>query len=206
LGRKTGTLAAPGACPYAGARDVRHGRARRAGVHAGVRRGCMGRDICGRGGASRANACAGKLGTTAKGARVQASRRGRGWATRRSRPGTRWAGASRPVVECARRQRRRSQARALGQRQGHGGLRATAGALGLGEHSCWAGTWRHGGGPGGGPSRPQGREREPGCHTRFLEGKPNANHVRARISYSRTQQLHNMDIITQCSNSIKKRK
>jgi hypothetical protein len=26
-----------------------------------------------------------------------------------------------------------------------------------------------------------------------------ANHVRARISYSRTQQLHNMDIITQCS-------
>jgi hypothetical protein len=42
------------------------------------------------------------------------------------------------------------------------------------------------------------------CHTRFLEGKPNANHVRARISYSRTQQLHNMDIITQCSNSIKK--
>jgi hypothetical protein len=37
------------------------------------------------------------------------------------------------------------------------------------------------------------------CHTRFLEGKPNANHVRARISYSRTQQLHNMDIITQCS-------
>jgi hypothetical protein len=32
-----------------------------------------------------------------------------------------------------------------------------------------------------------------------LEGKPNANHVRARISYSCTQQLHNMDIITQCS-------
>jgi hypothetical protein len=32
-----------------------------------------------------------------------------------------------------------------------------------------------------------------------LEGKPNANRVRARISYSRTQQLHNMDIITQCS-------
>jgi hypothetical protein len=32
-----------------------------------------------------------------------------------------------------------------------------------------------------------------------LEGKPNVNHVRARISYSRTQQLHNMDIITQCS-------
>jgi hypothetical protein len=32
-----------------------------------------------------------------------------------------------------------------------------------------------------------------------LEGKPNANHVRARISYSRTQRLHNMDIITQCS-------
>jgi hypothetical protein len=42
------------------------------------------------------------------------------------------------------------------------------------------------------------------CHTRFLEGKPNANHVRARISNSRTQQLHNMDIITQCSNSIKR--
>jgi hypothetical protein len=37
-----------------------------------------------------------------------------------------------------------------------------------------------------------------------LEGKPNTNHVRARISNSRTQQLHNMDIITQCSNSIKK--
>jgi hypothetical protein len=38
-----------------------------------------------------------------------------------------------------------------------------------------------------------------------LEGKPNANHVRARISNSRTQQLHNMDIITQCSNSNIKR-
>jgi hypothetical protein len=37
-----------------------------------------------------------------------------------------------------------------------------------------------------------------------LEGKPNANHVRARISNSRTQRLHNMDIIIQCSNSIKK--
>jgi hypothetical protein len=37
-----------------------------------------------------------------------------------------------------------------------------------------------------------------------LEGKPNANHVCARISNSRTQQLHNMDIITQCSDSIKK--
>jgi hypothetical protein len=37
-----------------------------------------------------------------------------------------------------------------------------------------------------------------------LEDKPNANHVRARISNSRTQQLRNMDIITQCSNSIKK--
>jgi hypothetical protein len=35
----------------------------------------------------------------------------------------------------------------------------------------------------------------------ILEGKPNANHVRARISNSRTQQLHNMDIITQCSNN-----
>jgi hypothetical protein len=49
----------------------------------------------------------------------------------------------------------------------------------------------------------EGLPREPSletpCHTRFLEGKPNANHVRARISYSRTQQLHNMDIITQCS-------
>jgi hypothetical protein len=30
-----------------------------------------------------------------------------------------------------------------------------------------------------------------------LEGKPNVNHIRARISNSRTQQLHNMDIITQ---------
>jgi hypothetical protein len=29
------------------------------------------------------------------------------------------------------------------------------------------------------------------CHTRFLEGKPNANHVRARIRNSRTQRLHN---------------
>jgi hypothetical protein len=38
-----------------------------------------------------------------------------------------------------------------------------------------------------------------------LEGKPNANHVRTMISNSRTQQLHNMEIITQCSNSIKKR-
>jgi hypothetical protein len=38
-----------------------------------------------------------------------------------------------------------------------------------------------------------------------LEGKPNANHVRARISNSRTPQLHNMDIITQCSNSNIKR-
>jgi hypothetical protein len=37
-----------------------------------------------------------------------------------------------------------------------------------------------------------------------LEGKPNANHVRARISNSRTRQLHNMDIITHCSNSYKK--
>jgi hypothetical protein len=37
-----------------------------------------------------------------------------------------------------------------------------------------------------------------------LEGKPNAKHVRARISNSRTQQLHNTDIITQCSNSIKR--
>jgi hypothetical protein len=42
------------------------------------------------------------------------------------------------------------------------GLRATAGALGLGERFCWAGTWRREGGPGGGPSRPRGREREPG--------------------------------------------
>jgi hypothetical protein len=53
---------------------------------------------------------------------------------------------------------------------------------------------------------PQGRQKEDvpeasvqrGSHP-VLEGKPNANHVRARISYSRTQQLHNMDIITQCS-------
>jgi hypothetical protein len=37
-----------------------------------------------------------------------------------------------------------------------------------------------------------------------LEGKPNENHVRARIGNSRTQQLHIMDIITQCSNSIKR--
>jgi hypothetical protein len=44
--------------------------------------------------------------------------------------------------------------------------------------------------------RAHGRERV--SHP-VLEGKPNANHVRARISYSRTQQLHNMDIITQCS-------
>jgi archaellum component FlaC len=29
------------------------------------------------------------------------------------------------------------------------------------------------------------------CHTRFLEGKPNPNYVRARISNERTQQLHN---------------
>jgi hypothetical protein len=33
-----------------------------------------------------------------------------------------------------------------------------------------------------------------------LEGKPNANHVRARISNSSTQQLHNMDIIAQLNN------
>jgi uncharacterized protein YjcR len=45
--------------------------------------------------------------------------------------------------------------------------------------------------------------RRPVSHP-VLEGKPNANHVRARISNSRTQQLHNMDIITQCSNSIRK--
>jgi hypothetical protein len=49
------------------------------------------------------------------------------------------------------------------------------------------------------PIRGLGRWKDTMCHTRFLEGKPNANHVRARISYSRTQQLHNMDIITQCS-------
>jgi hypothetical protein len=53
-----------------------------------------------------------------------------------------------------------------------------------------------GGGAEGGAAAPWMGE---ACHTRFLEGKPNANHVRARISYSRTQQLHNMDIITQCS-------
>jgi hypothetical protein len=53
---------------------------------------------------------------------------------------------------------------------------------------------------------PQGRQKEdvPEASVQrvshpVLEGKPNANHVRARISYSRTQQLHNMDIITQCS-------
>jgi hypothetical protein len=49
----------------------------------------------------------------------------------------------------------------------------------------------------------QDRLRAPLSHP-VLEGKPNANHVRARISNSRTQQFHNMDIITQCSNSIKK--
>jgi hypothetical protein len=48
-------------------------------------------------------------------------------------------------------------------------------------------------------STPAGAVRS-GCVSHpVLEGKPNANHVRARISYSRTQQLHNMDIITQCS-------
>jgi hypothetical protein len=45
---------------------------------------------------------------------------------------------------------------------------------------------------------PVAQETPPLSHP-VLEGKPNANHVRARISYSRTQQLHNMDIITQCS-------
>jgi hypothetical protein len=64
----------------------------------------------GRGGVSRANAHAGELGTAARGARVQASQRGRGWATRRSRPGTRWAGVSRPAGDCAHRRRWRSQA------------------------------------------------------------------------------------------------
>jgi hypothetical protein len=54
------------------------------------------------------------------------------------------------------------------------------------------------------PTPPRGRlrgrhvAREDVSHP-VLEGKPNENHVRARISYSRTQQLHNMDIITQCS-------
>jgi hypothetical protein len=71
---------------------------------------------------------------------------------------------------------------------------------------------------GGGPSKEEGRGAAtkkgirgegrlgltegtsgPGLSHPVLEGKPNANHVRARISYSRTQQLHNMDIITQCS-------
>jgi hypothetical protein len=47
-------------------------------------------------------------------------------------------------------------------------------------------------------------KRSPRLSHPVLEGKPNANHVRARISNSRTHQLHNMDIITQCSNSIKK--
>jgi hypothetical protein len=45
----------------------------------------------------------------------------------------------------------------------------------------------------------QQREEQQTMSHPVLEGKPNANHVRARISYSRTQQLHNMDIITQCS-------
>jgi hypothetical protein len=54
--------------------------------------------------------------------------------------------------------------------------------LSRGSSTAWAGVWA------GALSHP------------VLEGKPNANHVRARISYSRTQQLHNMDIITQCSN------
>jgi hypothetical protein len=46
------------------------------------------------------------------------------------------------------------------------------------------------------PSVIKGEEGPPlGCRSR---------RVRARISNSRTQQLHNMDIITQCSNSIKK--
>jgi hypothetical protein len=70
------------------------------------------------------------------------------------------------------------------------------------------------------PARPRARaawQADPACQQQFslaralplslaaqlshpvLEGKPNANHVRARISYSRTQQLHNMDIITRCS-------
>jgi hypothetical protein len=43
------------------------------------------------------------------------------------------------------------------------------------------------------------RHRRPQVSHPVLEGKPSVNHVRARISYSRTQQLHNMDIITQCS-------
>jgi hypothetical protein len=47
------------------------------------------------------------------------------------------------------------------------------------------------------------KERDRVSHP-VLEGKPNANHVRARISNSRTKQLHNVDIITQCSNSIKR--
>jgi hypothetical protein len=66
----------------------------------------------------------------------------------------------------------------------------TTGAGGDGEQRVTASAV--GGGGGGAVSHP------------VLEGKPNANHVRARISNSRTQQLHNMDIITQCSNSIKK--
>jgi hypothetical protein len=48
-------------------------------------------------------------------------------------------------------------------------------------------------------SIPPCAEQHPRLSHPVLEGKPNANHVRARISYSRTQQLHNMDIITQCS-------
>jgi hypothetical protein len=49
------------------------------------------------------------------------------------------------------------------------------------------------------PPTPEDPGSEPPLSHPVLEGKPNANHVRARISYSRTQQLHNMDIITQCS-------
>jgi hypothetical protein len=64
------------------------------------------------------------------------------------------------------------------------------------EARCY-GQWR------GHERETKGRTRDPMSHP-VLEGKPNANHVRARISYSRTQQLHNMDIITQCSNSIKR--
>jgi hypothetical protein len=50
------------------------------------------------------------------------------------------------------------------------------------------------------PSDLAGDPRPPLSHP-VLEGKPNANLVRVRISNSCTQQLHNMDIITQCSNN-----
>jgi hypothetical protein len=58
--------------------------------------------------------------------------------------------------------------------------------------------------PEGAPDSVQWLSGAPPVSHPVLEGKPNVNHVRVRISNSRTQQLHNMDIITQCSNSIKR--